>query len=134
MSLSRIGLPVLLLILIASVWLVAGPRATFAQSPFYTGYPAYPYASSYSYPYSYLSGAFSGNPVSTTPITTSNPLGSTTLIPAPIRPPALVQTASSTGGSYCNVGDEQIYVPAGASPSDYGCSTTPPASSSPPSS
>jgi hypothetical protein len=70
--------------------------------------------------------------VSSAPITTTNPLGSTTFIPAPIVQAPQVITQPS--GSYCNIGDEQIYVPTGASPANYGCNTSPASSSSPSSS
>jgi hypothetical protein len=87
---------------------VRAPSA-LAQAPFYYGYPSYPFP-------------FGTNPISMTPITTTNTLGSTALVPAPVHVPvALAPAGGTTSGSYCTVGDEQIWVPAGASPAAYGC-------------
>ena len=68
-------------------------------------------------------------PPSMTPITTTNFVGSCTTFAKPATPgvlsvqvaPVAIFSSSSTGGSYCILGDEQIWVPTGASPASYGC-------------
>jgi hypothetical protein len=92
-----------------------GPLAVSAQLPPGAGVPNPANPSIYNYPCApmFLS------PVSMTPITTSNFLGSCATFYTPTPTPV---PRPSMGGSYCSVGDEQIYVPAGAAPTDYGCS------------
>jgi hypothetical protein len=111
-----LGVAALLSAILASVGF---SRQVHAQSPYY--------GSPYAYPFPYYpvvpSGSVSLN--SSIPITTSNPIGSTTFIPAPPGLVAAYLQATAPSGGYCAVGDGQVFVPSGASPANYGCTGSP---------
>ncbi len=93
--------------------------------PYYNNYYnysyGYPYYNNYNYgtymyPYSsYYTSAYTPTTTYVAPTTTYTPSG---VVASPGGP------AYMTAGSYCTVGSEQIWVPAGASPAAYGCTGT----------